>query len=326
MFFITNRAPRQTLRSRANRKFDFDLNDNAPGNSLFFCERTGPKSYVEITSLPFFGKIKESPYRQVLFFIHGFSTLPEPAFEIAEELQALSDAKRNNEVLVIPLIWPCDNDAGIVKDYWDDQKSADESAFAFSRLLDKFVEWQAVQEEGPTTEPCYKRINVLAHSMGNRVLRETLRVWRKYEGRREGVPKFFRNIFLAAADVVNETLEFGQSGELIAQSARNVVVYFAADDLALRASKASNLRNRIASRRLGHSGPEDFANVPHNVFSVDCDDVNTRYDRPLGHSYYRSGDRPGDPGAVFDHIFAVIESGRFSLDDEERRTLILRGA
>ena len=101
-------------------------------------------------------------------------------------------------------------------------------------------------------------------------------------------------------------------------------VYYASDDLALRASKASNLRNRIASRRLGHTGPENMDNTPRNVYAVDCDDVNTLYDTPKGHSYFRSGRQKGKAGKVFDHIFAALESGRVFPEDEFKRTTILR--
>jgi hypothetical protein len=41
--------------------------------------------------------------------------------------------------LVIPLIWPSDNDFGIVQDYFDDQKAADASDMAFMRLFEKFL-------------------------------------------------------------------------------------------------------------------------------------------------------------------------------------------
>ena len=36
-------------------------------------------------------------------------------------------------------------------------------------------------ERNPAEDPCLKRINMLAHSMGNRVLRETLWAWNKYD-------------------------------------------------------------------------------------------------------------------------------------------------
>jgi esterase/lipase superfamily enzyme len=212
---------------------------------------------------------------------------------------------------------------GIVKDYWDDQKAADQSAFSFARVMEKFVAWRNSDEHNPQDDPCLKRINVLAHSMGNRVLRETLVAWNKYD-LPKGLPLIFRNTFLVAADVVNETLQEGERGELICHASRNVTVYHASDDLALRASKASNLKNNIASRRLGHTGPENMDKTPRNVYRVDCDDVNNLYDMPKGHSYFRSGEKKGAPGQVFEHIFACLSSGRVYPDDEYRRSSIVK--
>lgn len=323
MLFITNRFPTQSIRTRVNRNFTFDLNNNAAGNSVYYCERQGLDDYLEIGSTAFLQRLKEANVRQVLIYLHGFSNLPEDVFAAVAEFQGLCDAVRPGEVLAVPLVWPCDNDLGVVKDYWDDQESADMSAFSFARVLQRFLDWREGEQFEQDPTPCLKRINVLAHSMGNRVLRETLRVWRKYS-LPGGVPLLFRNTFLVAADIVNESLEEGHSGELITHASRNVTVYFASDDLALRASKASNLKNRIASRRLGHSGPEDMSRVGRNVFAVDCDDVNTRYDFPKGHSYFRSGTIFGEPGVVFRHLFTALESGRVFPEDETRRMTILR--
>jgi esterase/lipase superfamily enzyme len=249
--------------------------------------------------------------------------MPEDAFSGANEFQSLCNKKKPGEVLVIPVVWPCDNDKGVVKDYWDDQKSADMSAFSYARVLQKFIQWRNSEEFNPEKDPCLKRINMLAHSMGNRVLRETLATWNKYD-LADGVPLIFRNTFLVAADIVNESLQVGERGEHICYSARNVIVYHASDDLALRASKVSNLKNKIASRRLGHTGPEDMDTVPNNVYSVDCDDVNNTYDKPKGHSYFRSGAKRGQPGKVFNHIFETLLKGRVYPDDEFRRTSIVK--
>jgi hypothetical protein len=202
-------------------------------------------------------------------------------------------------------------------------KIPDQSAFAFARALGKFISWRNSEEYNTQADTCLKRINVLAHSMGNRVLRETLDVWNRYD-LPDGVPLLFRNTFLIAADIANESLQSGQRGELICAASRNVVVYFASDDLALRASKVSNLANKIASRRLGHTGPENMELTPRNVYSVDCDDINTLYDFPKGHSYFRSGETRGKAGLVFDHIFSTILSGRVFPEDEYRRTIIIK--
>lgn len=263
--------------------------------------------------------LRDSDVKQLLFFIHGFSNLPEPdMFPRVAKLQEYFDEKEQGMVLVAPIIWPCDNDFGIVKDYWDDQKSADQSAFSFARVLQKFMAWR---DDAPEDTPCLKRINILAHSMGNRVFRETLSIWNKYD-LANGVPLLFRNTILMASDIVNETLEEGETGRLISQSSRNVSVYFASDDLALRSSKISNLKNKVASRRLGHTGPEDMAKVLSNVYAIDCDNFNNKYDKPKGHSYFLS-DENGNIGTVFEHMYNTMKSGRVYVDDKENRKHIL---
>ena len=219
MLFITNRFPTQSIRTRVDRPFNFDLKNNAASNSVYYCEEVGEGQYEEVGSKAFLRRLKEANARQVLIYIHGFANLPDDVLRATREFQALCDASEPGEVLVVPLIWPCDNDLGIVKDYWDDQESADLSAFSFARVLQRFLDWREGDQFVSDPTPCLKRINVLAHSMGNRVLRETLRLWRKYylPG---GVPLLFRNTFLIAADIVNESLEEGHSGEPITHASR----------------------------------------------------------------------------------------------------------
>ncbi len=319
MLFITNREPQGSIRTKKNRTYKFDLKKNAPSNSIYCCERTGKDNYIELGAYGLMSRLKESNAKQILFFIHGFSNLPEPdIFPRAEKLQQYFDAKEKDLVEVVAIIWPCDDDPGIVKDYWDDQKSADLSAFSFARALQFFMKWR---DREPADNPCLKRINILAHSMGNRVLRETLSAWNKYD-LANGVPLLFRNTILMAADIVNESLEENEDGRLISQSSRNVSVYFASDDLALRSSKISNLRNKVASRRLGHTGPEDMKKTQSNVYAIDCDNFNNRYDTPTGHSYFLSDDK-NKMGKVFEHIYNTIKNGRVSVDDLHNRKHIL---
>ncbi|MHC4268410.1 MAG: alpha/beta hydrolase [Planctomycetota bacterium] len=327
MLFITNRAINEDKKTVPGRKISFDINDNLSGQDVFFCERKGKDKYIELGNEQFFKKLKSSKAKQILIFIHGYSNLPEPhVFPRSSMLQTLFDDKEKGLVKVIPMIWPCDNDFGALKDYWDDQRAADASAFAFSRVFGKFMEWR---EKGENIEdPCMKRINVLAHSMGNRVLRESVKAWAKYD-RNYNLPIIFRNSFLAAADVVNETLEPGKDGNLITQCSRNVTVYHASDDLALRASKITNIKNLIASRRLGHTGPENPKKMPKNVYSADCDDVNTIYDFPAGHSYFLNDEKESKKskkiisGVVFNHIFNSIRTGRVKDGPQGSKNIIL---
>ena len=134
MLFITNRNFRQSKRTRIGRKVDFDLNDNEAGQSVYFCERRDKESYVEIGNRNFFKALKESKYEQVMLYIHGYSNLPEThIFPMTQVLQQLCDQIEPNLVQVVPIIWPCDNDRGLVQDYYDDQQAADASAYAFER-------------------------------------------------------------------------------------------------------------------------------------------------------------------------------------------------
>jgi esterase/lipase superfamily enzyme len=319
MLFITNREPRGSIRTRIGRKFVFDLNKNAASNSIYFCQRKAADNYIEIGSNELMSKLGACEAEQLLFFIHGFSSLPEPdIFPRAVKLQQYFDEKEPGLVEVVPIVWPCDNDLGIVKDYWDDQKSADASAFSFARILQKFMTWR---DQASDDTPCLKRINILAHSMGNRVFRQTLSQWNKYD-LANGVPLLFRNSILMAADIVNHTFEDEYGGRLIAQASRNVSVYFASDDLALRASKISNLRNKVASRRLGHTGPEDMKKTQSNVYAIDCDNFNNQYDSPKGHSYFLD-DGIGNRGLVFEHLFNTIKTGRVQVEGSLSRKLVL---
>lgn len=313
MYFITNRKLNINKNSLIPRVVEFDLSNNASNNEIYFCNRKKKNLYEEIGHINFLNNLSGSNYDQILLYIHGYNNLPEDSiFQNTEKLQNYFKKKTNNSILVIPIIWPCDNDLGIIKDYWDDQISADMSSFSIKRILNFFHGW--------CNDNCHKHINVLAHSMGNRVLRESLIAWEKYD-MHQGIPRIFRNVFLIAADLVNKTLEIDEPGSVICDSARNVVVYYANDDLALRSSKIINLKHNIASRRLGHTGPEQFENVPKNVYSVDCDEINNIYDFSKGHSYFIPKNEYKD-NSVLDHIYYMLDTGRFD-QNSEIRSLIL---
>jgi len=314
MLFITNRGFNEGYRSIANRKVTFDLDNNAPNNSVFFCYRENGERYVELGSMAFLKEIQQLDVEHILLFIHGFNVLPEEAFATTQLLQKHCDEKKKGSVRVVPIIWPCDNDFGVVKDYWDDQKAADMSAFAFSRAINKFLEWS---RQTAKINVCLKRINILAHSMGCRVLRETISTLCRYD-LMSGMPQIFRNIFLVAPDIRNEALEFNQPGARISHATRNVLVYYAGDDLALRSSKVINLKNGVASCRLGHTGPADLNKVANNIYAVDCDDVNNVYDFPLGHSYYLNHGNKEVPGVVFEHMFDLIQTGRVTSNTDRK--------
>ncbi len=324
MFFVTNRflneGPTPTDSNALPRSVSF-ARDNRVDQSVYFCRREAENNYTEIGMQAFFTELKNAKVEQILLYLHGFSNLPEPhIFPKVQELQSFFERKERDFVLVVPLIWPCDDDFGLLEDYYDDQDAADASDLAFMRMFEKFMEWR--EPNSTLDNPCTKRINILTHSMGLRVLRGALkRAVKRYQSK--GLPLIFRNVFMAAADVINETLEPEEDGSLIPQASRNAVVYFAADDLALRASKVANVNNATAvSRRLGHTGPERMDKVAQNVYALDCADFNTEYDRPVGHGYF-SSDPSGSFGLLFDHMWECMIRGRVPMNPPEARTTIL---
>lgn len=311
MLFVTNRTPKQSLRSRTNRKISFDLQNTSVSQNMFFCQRLSNQHYIEIGSQAFFQALIDLPEKtQILFYIHGFNNTGEAEiFPHASLLQQLINQHADSDLVhVVPIIWPCDDDSvvAIADDYWDDQQAADASAFAFARFLAKFDGWRRLQQKNAML--CTRRINILAHSMGNRVLRNAFQQWAK--SHTYGVmPQLFRNIFMVAADVVNGTLAQGEQGELITHAARNVVVYYANDDLALAASKVANLKNKITACRLGMTGVKELTVVAKNVYEVDCDRFNNQCEKPLGHVYFLM-DSHNSASPVIAHLADAIKYGR----------------
>jgi len=187
MLFITNRKIIESrhLLTPVFEYIYFDSNNNHPSLDLIYGHnevlydniKSTPYDekdyYHETGSLQFMQRLKDCTAKHILFYIHGFDTLPEEAFKKAIKLQELFDAKEKNSVKIVPIIWPGDDST---LEYWHAQKSADACAFGFHRALGKLASWATNQ---PKDDPCRKRLHVLAHSMGARVLRESLIAYKK---------------------------------------------------------------------------------------------------------------------------------------------------
>lgn len=266
MYFITCRQPVVNQDG-----FVFDLNKNAPDNNIYFCKSGSDERHISLDSSNFMDEIRNHSSKHILFYIHGFNCMPNA--DVLPMAQKLQDTILD-EYLVIPIIWACDNDFGLVKDYWDDQKSADNSVVQFSRALMKFADWQ---KELP--HKCSKDMSILAHSMGNRVLRGTLSEFAKYycDGY---MPMIFNTIYMVAADVRYDTLEDGNKGEYIADASDNLYVFYNTNDKALKASKIANLKNRRIVRRLGLRGCKNELN---NVVQINCTGAMSDV---LNHTYF----------------------------------------
>jgi len=59
MLFITNREPQGSIRTRKGRKYKFDLNKNAPSNSIYCCQRLAENEYIEMGSEGLMTQLRE---------------------------------------------------------------------------------------------------------------------------------------------------------------------------------------------------------------------------------------------------------------------------
>ena len=220
-----------------------------------------------------------------LISVHGFQYRFEEAVARTAQVAAFL-AEAGPAARVVPLLftWPSAGALG-AEAYADDQTAAQRAGPALARFL---------EELAPRLGRRRRRVNLLAHSMGN---------WALQHGLASAAPALlagpavFDTVVLAAADVAPDVLEPGQPmAPLLDSLARRVVVTVYRGDTTLTA--LSEPRN---GPRLGARGPRDAVGAPPNLFAVDCYRI-IQYDeleRPavggggtdwndLRHQYYRN--------------------------------------
>lgn len=125
-------------------------------------------------------------------------------------------------------------------------------------------------------------LHIVAHSMGNFVLRNAVQLIPV----KERSKTLFESAFLMAADENYDALSKDKELRPLIKLAKKVPVYKNGGDFALT---LSNLINGYP--RLGAWGPRDLSKLPMTVTSIDCSDVaSTQGDNGethYGHQYYR---------------------------------------
>jgi len=209
-------------------------------------------------------KTMKSQSKDSLIFIHGFNVSFKAAVEsaalIGERYSKLSDKTYQPNIFVFS--WPSD---GEVTSYFNDRHDAEASGYAFARGLLKLAGFLrgATKEEA-----CQQSINLIAHSMGNYVLRHALQQAKKISN---GAPlsRVFDNIVLTAPDEDNDAFEFDHKLAKLPELAQRVTVYFNNGDLALTTSDYT----KGNPDRLGHDGPNKPHQIPAKVVIVDVSGV-----------------------------------------------------
>lgn len=236
-----------------------------------------PDGQVEINSLSavpevnFFEElntlIAKSPQKDVLLFVHGFNvnfpSAVQRAAQIANELPFNG--------AVVCYSWPSQ---GGVEKYLLDGQVAQASVEPMAQFLETMVK----------SVPQGTKINIVVHSMGNRVVMRAMN--RLPDNFAETKP--FQNVVLAAPDV--GVSEFRRLAPAIIEQSGRVTLYSGSGDVALVASEAVNQERRAGDSR------EPL--IMKGVETIDVSAVDTSF---MSHSYY------GSNRAVLSDLFAVLK-------------------
>lgn len=222
----------------------------------------------------------------ILLFVHGFNVKFDEALVRAAQLS--NDLSRNESYDVgIPVLysWPSVGEVSI-DDYRGDRDRSIDSAPYLEEFLDLITEDLDVD-----------RINIIAHSMGNRVLTKALEDYaRDYLIRHDRDDLEFR-ILLVAADVERDV--FAAANGMFDNLDANVTIYTSDTD---RALFASNILNQ--AKRLGDTDTDKpYIRDAQNYETIDATAVTTQL-FGIGHNYYSD-----NPTILWDMMCTIGETG-----------------
>jgi esterase/lipase superfamily enzyme len=213
--------------------------------------------------------------RDTVVFIHGYNV------SFREALTSAARIKRNFSsdagglgVNVVLFSWPSDGSMMPFIAYGNDRQDAAASGPAFARGLLKLADFL----RGATAEEaCDQRIHLVAHSMGNYVLRHTVQ---EYIAQSPGRPaRLFDQVFMMAADEDDDSFEHEFKLKPLPRLAKRVNVYFNNEDRAMAVSD----KTKGNPDRLGDDGPRVPRGIPGKVTLIDCTSVVTGL---VEHSYF----------------------------------------
>lgn len=221
----------------------------------------------------------------ILLFVHGFNVKFDEALVRAAQLS--NDLSRDAAYDVgIPVLysWPSAG-AVSIEDYRGDRDRSIDSAPYLEEFLDLITEDLDVD-----------RINIIAHSMGNRVLTKALEDYaRDYLIRHQRDDLEFR-ILLVAADVERDV--FAAANGMFDNLDANVTIYTSDTD---RALFASNILNQ--AKRLGDTDTDKpYIRDAQNYETIDATSVTTQL-FGIGHNYYSD-----NPTILWDMMCTIGET------------------
>ncbi|MDQ8757815.1 alpha/beta fold hydrolase [Sphingosinicella sp. LHD-64] len=195
-----------------------------------------------------------------LVFIHGFNVTFVEALHAGARLghQVTIEKRRLN---VVVFSWPADGKAIPWMSYYSDREDARSSGAAIARAYLKLHDFVCGLKPD---DYCNRNLHLLAHSMGNYVLRQGLQALLSKEPRR--LVRLFDEIVLAAPDEDDDAFETDGKLRLLPQIARRITLYHNSRDRALLVSD----KTKANPDRLGSDGPRMLDLLPRKIVVVDC--------------------------------------------------------
>lgn len=177
----------------------------------------------------FYARLRKTPHRNVLVFVHGYNT----RFE--EAVYRFAQISHDANAPAVPLLftWPS---RGRLLAYTYDRESANYSRDSLEAVLQYLVKDKSVNE-----------VTLLAHSMGNWVAMEALR---QMAIRDKGINKKIKTVMLAAPDIDVDV--FRRQIASIGDKRPPFYLFVSQDDKALAASR----RVWGSTARVGAVNPE----------------------------------------------------------------------
>jgi esterase/lipase superfamily enzyme len=221
----------------------------------------------------------------VLLFVHGFNTPFDDALIRSAQL-SVDLSRRGIFDVGAPMLFSWPSAGALSLDHYrGDQAQSLEAAPYLEEFLDLI-----------TDNADIKRINIVAHSMGNRILTKALESYAADYIERHGRDDLEFRIILVAADVDRDIFE-ATTGVLDNLKA-NVTIYTSDADRALHVSEIVNSKLRLGDT----NGDKPFIRADPYYETVDATGIATEL-FGLGHNYYSD-----NPFILGDILCALAEA------------------
>jgi esterase/lipase superfamily enzyme len=220
----------------------------------------------QLGSLQVFDEVRQEmkgpPERDTIVYIHGYNVTFKQALSAALQMKKNFESLHGGAgVNVVLFSWPSDGSMMPYLAYSSDRQDAVASGPAFARGFLKLADFL----RGSTPEEaCSQHLHLVAHSMGNYVLRHALQeIVRQSPGR---PVRLFDQVFLMAADEDDDAFERDYKLKFLPRLAKRVNVYFNNGDKGMAVSD----KTKGNPDRLGDDGPRLPRAIPGKVSLIDC--------------------------------------------------------